>query len=55
LKPWADFPVLQQQLFERIHEYMPRDAGFFSSIQYLTELGQDLCDRPLASEKDLDA
>ena len=25
----------------------------FSSIQYLTELGQDLCDRPLASEKDL--
>jgi multidrug efflux pump subunit AcrA (membrane-fusion protein) len=55
LKPWTDFPVLQQQLFERIYEYIPRDAGLFSSTQYLTELGQDLCDRPLASEKDLEA
>jgi hypothetical protein len=53
LKPWTDFPALQQQLFERIYEYIPRDAGLFSSTQYLTELGQDLCDRPLASEKDL--
>ncbi len=55
LKPWTDFLVLQQQLFERIYEYIPRDAGLFSSTQYLTELGQDLCDRPLASEKDLEA
>jgi hypothetical protein len=55
LKPWTDFPVLQQQLFERIHEYIPRDAELFSSTQYLRELGQDLCDRPLASEKDLEA
>lgn len=55
LKPWTDFPVLQQQLFERIYEYIPRDAELFSSAQYLTELGQDLCDRPLASEKDLEA
>ncbi|KAH7378966.1 hypothetical protein BKA64DRAFT_242116 [Cadophora sp. MPI-SDFR-AT-0126] len=55
LKPWTTFPVLQQQLFERTCEYIPRDAGLFSSIQYLTELGQDLCDRPLASEKDLEA
>jgi hypothetical protein len=44
---------LQQQLFERIYEYIPQDAELFSSTQYLTELGQDLCDRPLASEKDL--
>jgi hypothetical protein len=55
LKPWTDFPVLQQQLFERIYEYIPRDAEIFSSTQYLRELGQDLCDRPLASEKDLEA
>jgi hypothetical protein len=55
LKPWADFPVQQQQLFERTYEYIPRDAALFSSTQYLTELGQDLCDRPLASEKDLEA
>jgi hypothetical protein len=46
---------VQQQLFERVYEYIPRDAGLFSSTQYLTELGQDLCDRPLASEKDLEA
>ncbi|KAH8650353.1 hypothetical protein BGZ60DRAFT_421798 [Tricladium varicosporioides] len=55
LKPWTDFPVLQQQLFEQIYEYIPRDARLFSSTQYLTELGQDICDRPLASEKDLEA
>ena len=55
MKPWTDFPVLQQQLFERIYEYIPQDAELFSSTQYLTELGQDLCDRPLASEKDLEA
>ncbi|KAH6719535.1 hypothetical protein BKA61DRAFT_571536 [Leptodontidium sp. MPI-SDFR-AT-0119] len=55
LKPWTDFPVLQQQLFERTYEYIPRDAELFSSTQYLTELGQDICDRPLASEKDLEA
>jgi len=55
LKPWTDFPALQQHRFERIYEYIPRDVGLFSSTQYLTELGQDLCDRPLASEKDLEA
>jgi hypothetical protein len=55
LKPWTDFPVLQQQLFERTYEYLPRDAELFSSTQYLTELGQNICDRPLASEKDLEA
>jgi hypothetical protein len=54
LKPWTDFPVLQQQLFERICEYIPRDAKLFSSTHYLTELGKDLCDRPLASERDLE-
>ena len=47
--------MLQQQLFERTYEYILRDAALFSSTQYLTELGQDLCDRPLASEKDLEA
>merc|ERR1711977_163227 len=55
LKPWTDFPVLQQQLFERAYYYIPQDAEHFSSTQYLTELGQDICDRPLASEKDLEA
>jgi hypothetical protein len=55
LKPWTDFPVLQQQLFERIYKYIPRDTGLFSSTLYLTELGQELCYRPLASERDLEA
>src|SRR5271156_631760 len=55
LKPWTAFPIRQQQLFERVREYIPHDAEHFSPIQYLTELGQDLCDRPLASEKDLEA
>ena len=55
LKPWTDFPRRQQQLFEKVYGYFPPEAECFSSIQYLTELGQDLCDRPLASEKDLEA
>jgi hypothetical protein len=55
LKPWTDFPIRQQQLFERVCKYIPRNAESFSSIQYLKELGQDLCDRPLASKKDLKA
>ena len=38
LKPWTDFPIRQQQLFERVREYI-RDADRFSSVQYLTELG----------------
>lgn len=54
LKPWMDFPTLQQQLFEKVTEYIPLEAAPFSSMQYLKELGQDLCDRPLASEKDLE-
>ncbi|PSS25711.1 hypothetical protein M430DRAFT_33320 [Amorphotheca resinae ATCC 22711] len=54
LKPWTDFPILQQQLFDKIHECIPKDARLFSSVQHLKELGQDLCDRPLASEKDLE-
>lgn len=55
LKPWTDFPSLQQQLFERICKHIPQNAELFGSTQYLTELGRDLCDRPLASEKDLEA
>jgi hypothetical protein len=54
LKPWTDFPTLQQQLFDKIYECIPKDARLFSSVQHLKELGQDLCDRPLASEKDLE-
>jgi hypothetical protein len=55
LKPWTDFPRQQQQLFEKVCEYIPPEAEYFNSTQYLTELGQNLCDRPLASEKDLEA
>ncbi|CZT52680.1 uncharacterized protein RSE6_14035 [Rhynchosporium secalis] len=55
LMPWTDFPTLQQQLFQKVSEYIPQATEHFSSIQYLKELGQDLCDRPLASEKDLEA
>lgn len=40
--------------FER-SAYIPQTAKLFGSTQYLTELGQDLCDRPLASEKDWEA
>lgn len=55
LKPWNDFPAGQQQLFERVREYLSQDTERFSSVQHLTELGRALCDRPLASEKDLEA
>ena len=49
--PWTDFPIVQQYLFKRVSEFIPPDAEHFISIQYLKELSQDLCDRPLASEK----
>lgn len=48
-------PIRQQRLFERVREYIHRDAEQFSSIQCLTELGRDLCDRPLEGEKDFRA
>ncbi|KAG9247662.1 hypothetical protein BJ878DRAFT_532435 [Calycina marina] len=51
---WPDFPILQQQLFEKVYKYIPPEEEYFSSTQYLKELGQDICDRPLASEKDLE-
>jgi hypothetical protein len=54
LKLWTDFPILQQQLFEKVCEYIAPDEEYFSSVQYLKGLGQDLYDRPLASEKDLE-
>jgi hypothetical protein len=54
LKPWTDFPILQQELFDRVYEYIPRHGEYFSSTQYLEELGREICDRPLASEKDLE-
>ncbi|KAI9738100.1 MAG: hypothetical protein M1818_005528 [Claussenomyces sp. TS43310] len=54
LKPWTEFPVQQQQLFEEVCKYIPPDAEWFGSVQYLEELGQRLCKRPLASEKDLE-
>jgi hypothetical protein len=44
----------QQQLFKQVYKYV-QDAEQFSSVQYLTELGQDLCDSLLASKKDLKA
>jgi hypothetical protein len=54
LMPWTDFPILQQQLFERASEFIPKGAELFISIQFLKELGQELCDGPLASGKDLE-
>jgi hypothetical protein len=38
LMPWTDFPILQQQLFERVSDFIPQDAEHFSSVQYLKEL-----------------
>ena len=31
LQPWTDFPILQQELFERVYGYFPQDAEYFSS------------------------
>ena len=40
-KPWIDFPIRQQQLFERAYEYI-QGAQCFSSIQCLKSLAKDL-------------
>ncbi|KAH8819918.1 hypothetical protein F5884DRAFT_849205 [Xylogone sp. PMI_703] len=54
LKPWKAFPLLQQQVFEKVYGYISPDKECFSSIQLLEDLGQALCDQPLASEGDLE-
>lgn len=54
VKPWTDFPVQQQQLFEEIYKYIPQDEELFSSTHHLAELAKGICDRPLASEKDFE-
>jgi hypothetical protein len=38
-----------------VYKYIPQDTEHFSSTQYLKELSQDIYDRLLASEKDLEA
>ena len=53
LKPWSDFSNLLEQLCQKILNNIPSEERLFSSSQYLTELGQSLCDRPFASEDDL--
>ena len=54
LKPWTDFPVVQQQIFEEMYKYIPQDEELFSSTHHLAELAKGICDRPLASEKDFE-
>ncbi|KAM3067066.1 hypothetical protein ACMFMG_011739 [Clarireedia jacksonii] len=54
LKPWKDFTEQKNQLLDKVLEHIPQDARLFSTTQYLTELGLNICDRPLASEKDLE-
>jgi hypothetical protein len=44
LKPWRNFPMLQQRLFQNVYECIPRDVKQFSSVQFLKELGPKLCD-----------
>ncbi|KAL2357208.1 hypothetical protein BJ546DRAFT_1113171 [Cryomyces antarcticus] len=55
IKPWMEFPSLQQERFRILSGYLCHREGQFSSKQHLQELGQELCDRPFASEKDLEA
>ena len=54
IKPWQDFPMRQQELFERLCQYIPSDLGYFNSLQFIKELGPNICDRAQASEKDLE-
>ena len=57
LRPWVEFPEIQQQCFESIHCFFrEQPAGrFFSSIQFIQELAKNLHVHKLASEKDLES
>jgi hypothetical protein len=59
LRPWHDFPQLQQQYFDRTYSLLCPDESsprkLFSSRVALEDLGHTLCRRPLASEKDLES
>jgi hypothetical protein len=58
LRPWHDFPQLQQQYFDHAYSLLcPDDSSprkLFSPRVALEDLGHTLCRRPLASEKDLE-
>ncbi|KAI9738026.1 MAG: hypothetical protein M1818_005454 [Claussenomyces sp. TS43310] len=54
LKPWHGFLGQQQALFESVCDHIPADIRCFNSMQYLRELGQNINDRPFASEKDIE-
>jgi hypothetical protein len=59
MRPWHDFPQIQQQYFDRAYSLLCPDEStprkVFSSRVALEDLGQTLCRRPLASEKDLES
>lgn len=53
-KPWDQLPQIPYEVFAKISRHIPSTAKHFSTLQYPTELSKQLCDRPLASEKDLE-
>jgi hypothetical protein len=59
LRPWHDFPQLQQQYFDQAYSLLcPTESSphkLFSPRAALEDLGDTLCRRPLASEKDLES
>ena len=54
MKPWKRFLDQQQQVFDQVCKNISREARAFDSIHHLETLGRKLCDRPLASERDLE-
>jgi len=58
LRPWDEFPDVQQPLFDDVYKLLhpPTNAPrLFSSKIALEDLGRRLCRRPLASESDLES
>jgi hypothetical protein len=59
LRPWHEFPQIQQQYFDRAYSLLCPEASeppkHFASRIALEDLGRTLSRRPLASEKDLES
>ena len=57
LRPWLEFPSIQQNAFETVYNVLHPPNGttprFFSPLLYIEELGRAIIDRKIASEGDL--
>lgn len=54
LKPSKNFTRQQQKILQRLTPNVPACARSFTCVQSVKDIGRQICNRPLASEKNLE-